>query len=133
MKVIKPGKVIIMMHGRHAGKKGVVVQTTDKGTKNRAYGHAVVVGISQYPRKVHQRMSKKTLANRSRVKPFIRVVNHSHILPTRYNMEILNELKGKINLTTETHRKETKKEVRSVLEDRYKSGRNQWFFHSLRF
>ena len=133
MKVVKPGKVVIMLHGRHAGKKGVVVQTTDKGTKSRPYGHAVVIGIDQYPRKVHKRMSKKTVASRSRVKPFVRVINHTHILPTRYNMEIVNELKGKINLTTETHRKDTKKEVRAVLEDRYKSGRNQWFFHALRF
>mmetsp|Transcript_8197 Transcript_8197/g.10955 ORF Transcript_8197/g.10955 Transcript_8197/m.10955 type:complete len:134 (+) Transcript_8197:74-475(+) len=133
MKILKPGKVVLMLQGRHAGKKGVVVQTTERGTKSRPYGHAVIVGVSEYPRKVHKRMSRKTIANRSRVKPFVRVVNHNHIFPTRYNMEIVGELKGKINLTDETHRKDTRRDVRAVLEERYKSGRNQWFFQALRF
>jgi len=133
MKVVKPGKVVIVLQGRFAGRKAVVVQTNDNGTKDRKYSHAVLVGVSKYPRRVNKRMGKKTIAQRSRVKPFVRVVNQKHFLPTRYNMEIAAELKGKINLSDEAARKETRSQARKLLEERYKSGRNTWFFQSLRF
>ena len=133
MKIVKPGKVVILLQGRHAGKKAVIVQSSDAATKTRKYPHAVIVGVAKYPRRVNKRMGKKTIAQRSRVKPFVRVVNQSHFMPTRYNMEISAELKGKINLGDEAQRAESKKTVRKVLEDRYKSGRNTWFFQALRF
>ena len=33
-------------------------------------------------------MSKKLVAKRSRVKPFIKVVNYNHIMPTRYSIDV---------------------------------------------
>eukprot|EP00760_Papus_ankaliazontas_P029304 PhM_4_TR4198/c0_g1_i1/m.82608/K02901/RP-L27e, RPL27; large subunit ribosomal protein L27e len=128
MKVIKPGKVVVMLQGRHAGKKAVVVQSNDGVSKNRKYAHAVVVGVDQPPKRVCKRMSAKVVAHRSRVKPFVRVVNHNHVMPTRYNMEVVTDLKGKISLADAEQRKESKKAVRAVFEDRYKNGRNTWFF-----
>lgn len=71
--VYKPGKVAIILQGRQAGKKAVVIKQLDEGTKERPYPHAIVAGIERYPRKVTKRMGAKTLAKRSKVKPFIKV------------------------------------------------------------
>lgn len=66
-------QVAIVLQGRQAGKKVVVIKQLDEGTKERPYPHAVVAGIERYPRKVTKRMGAKTLAKRSKVKPFIKV------------------------------------------------------------
>lgn len=51
-KFLKPGKVVILLAGRYAGRKAVIVRTSDEGTGSRRYGHAVVAGIDRYPLKV---------------------------------------------------------------------------------
>lgn len=65
-----------MLQGRQAGKKVVVIKQIDEGTKERPYPHAIVAGIERYPRKVTRRMGQKKLAQRSKVKPFIKVRKH---------------------------------------------------------
>lgn len=82
-KILKPGRVVLVLGGRYAGRKGVVVKNYDDGTTDRPYGHALIAGIDKYPLKVTKRMGKKKQAKRSRVRPFIRVVNYTHLLPTR--------------------------------------------------
>ena len=66
-------QVAIVLQGRQAGKKVVVIKQLDEGTKERPYPHAVVAGIERYPRKVTKRMGQKKLAQRSKIKPFIKV------------------------------------------------------------
>ena len=70
-------QVAIVLQGRQAGKKVVVIKQLDEGTKERPYPHALVAGIERYPRKVTKRMGAKKLASRSKVKPFIKVRNPS--------------------------------------------------------
>ena len=82
-KFLKPGKVVIVLNGRYAGKKAVIVKANDEGTSERPYGHALVAGVSKYPLKIKKSMGKKKQARRSRVKPFVRVVNFNHLMPTR--------------------------------------------------
>ena len=41
-------------------------------------------------------MGKKRMAARSRVRPFVKVVNHNHVMPTRYNMDLPSEIKGQV-------------------------------------
>lgn len=80
-------------------------------------------------------MSKKRVDKRSKVKPFIKMVNYNHLMPTRYTLE-LEGLKGVV--TNETfkeisQREDAKKTVKRALEERYQSGKNKWFFTPLRF
>ncbi|TRM67068.1 ribosomal L27e protein family-domain-containing protein [Schizophyllum amplum] len=135
VKVYKPGKVAIVLRGRQAGKKVVVIKQLDEGTKDRPYPHAIVAGIERYPLKVTRRMGQKKLARRSKVKPFIKVINYSHMFPTRYALE-LEGLKGSVASDTfkePTQREDAKKTIKKMLEDRYTSGKNKWFFQPLRF
>jgi hypothetical protein len=43
--------VVVVLNGRYAGHKAVVVKNFDEGTSSRPYGHALVCGIANYPRK----------------------------------------------------------------------------------
>ncbi|THH04422.1 hypothetical protein EW145_g5530 [Phellinidium pouzarii] len=135
VKIYKPGKVAIVLQGRQAGKKVVVIKQLDEGTKERPYPHAIVAGVERYPRKVTRRMGAKKLERRSKVKPFIKAVNYSHLFPTRYTLE-LEGLKGVVSADTfkePSQREDAKKTVKKLFEERYTSGKNKWFFQSLRF
>jgi len=127
--------VAIITRGRYAGKKVVIIKVHEEGTKTHNFGHALVVGIERYPSKVTKRMSKKKAVKRSKVKPFIKVINLNHIMPTRYTLE-LEPLKNSINQDTfkePTQREDAKKVIKKALEERYTSGKNRWFFQQLRF
>ncbi|KAF9453386.1 hypothetical protein P691DRAFT_792835 [Macrolepiota fuliginosa MF-IS2] len=129
-----PPQVAIVLQGRQAGKKVVIIKQLDEGTKDRPYPHAIVAGVERYPRKVTRRMGQKKLALRSKVKPFIKVVNYSHLFPTRYALE-LEGLKGIVSADTfkePTQREDAKKNIKKLLEDRYTTGKNKWFFQALR-
>ncbi|PLW52942.1 hypothetical protein PCANC_05755 [Puccinia coronata f. sp. avenae] len=134
VKIYKPGKVAVVLSGRHAGKKVVVVKQSDEGTKERPYPHAVVAGIERYPRRVTRGMGPKKIAKRSKVKPFIRIINYNHMMPTRYALE-LEGLKGLISYETfkePSQREETKKVVKKLFEEKYQGGKSKWFFTALR-
>jgi large subunit ribosomal protein L27e len=107
----------------------------DDGTTDRPYPHAIVAGIDRYPLKVTKRMGSKLVAKRSKVKPFIKVINYNHLMPTRYQLDM--ELKSVVTQDVfegeVAKRAEVKKACKKVLEERYKSGKNSWFFKKLRF
>ena len=63
------------------------------------------------------------------------VVNYNHMMPTRYTVDIAFD---KANLNKEVLKDPMKKKkarfaVRTKFEERYKSGKNKWFFQKLRF
>ncbi|KAK1761351.1 ribosomal L27e protein family-domain-containing protein [Echria macrotheca] len=135
MKFLKTSRVCLVTRGRYAGKKVVIIQPVDNGTKAYPYGHALVAGIERYPSKITRRMSKARQEKRSKVKPFIKVINYNHLMPTRYTLE-LEGLKGVVSSDTfkeVSQREDAKKTVKKVLEERYTSGKNRWFFTPLKF
>jgi len=135
MKFLKVGRVAIITRGRYAGKKVVIIQPVDQGTKQHPFSYALVAGIERYPSKVTRRMGKKRVEKRSKVKPFIKMINYNHIMPTRYTLE-LEGLKSVISNDTfkeVSQREDAKKNVKRALEERYLSGKNRWFFTPLRF
>jgi len=132
-KFLKPGKVVILTSGRYAGKKAVIVQNTDAKTKERGYSHSLVAGIKRYPKKVVRGMSKRRIARRTQVGVFLRVVNHKHFLPTRYNMDLSKELRGKMNVSDASKKAESKKLVKKAFQARFNAATNRWFFQRLRF
>lgn len=74
-KIMKGGKVVIVLCGRYAGRKAVVVKTFDDGTADKQFGHALVAGIDRYPRKVTKKMGTAKLKKKSKIKPFLKVSN----------------------------------------------------------
>lgn len=72
-KIMKVGKVVLVLGGRYAGRKAIIMKTFDDGTSDKQFGHALVAGIDRYPRRVTRRMSKARLHKRSKIKPFVKV------------------------------------------------------------
>jgi len=134
VKFLKPQKVVILLTGRYAGKKAVIVKNFDDGTSSRPYGHALVVGLAKEPRKVIKKSSQKTQARRSSIKTFVKTVNYQHIMPTRYTLDV--DLKAAVPTdATETSekRKVARQASKPLFEEKFKSGKNRWFFSKLRF
>jgi len=123
----------------------------DGGPKNEAksFWDSCVSGRSQVYGGTPTSMSKKKLARRSKVKPFVKVVNYNHILPTRFHTtgEFSSE-KGELkSVVTEEKlnkpetRKNMKDDVKKIFTDRYnapdRSNEKQpavdFFFKKLRF
>ena len=46
-KIYKHGRVVIVLSGRYAGKKAVVIKAYDDGTQDRPYEHAIIAGIAR--------------------------------------------------------------------------------------
>ncbi|CAG9864858.1 unnamed protein product [Phyllotreta striolata] len=133
-KIMKSGKVVLVLGGRYAGKKAVVIKTCDDGTSDKQYGHALVAGIDRYPRKIHKRMGKGKMHKRSKIKPFIKILNYNHLMPTRYSVDLASDLKVTAkDLKDPMKRKKARFQTRVKFEERYKQGKNKWFFQKLRF
>ena len=142
-KILKKGKVVIMLSGRYAGKKAIVVKTFDDGTNDRKFPHALVAGVARYPRKVTKTMSSAKLKKKLKIKPFIKAVNFTHLMPTRYQCDL--ELQKTVTLDNMGADKkvEMAKKVKALFEARYnnqdeaKSDKaftgTQFYFDKLRF
>merc|ERR1711988_1312698 len=145
VKFLKDGKIVVLLQGRYAGKKAVILKTNDDGGKERPYGHCVVAGVAKAPLPITKAMCKPTekmkklVQRRSRVKTFVKIVNYSHVMPTRYSVENtrVKTLKGCLTADTFTDpRAKTKflKSARAVFEAKYKEKEGQrWLFEKLRF
>ncbi|KAJ7982006.1 60S ribosomal protein L27 [Quillaja saponaria] len=134
VKFLKPNKAVIVLQGRFAGRKAVIVRNFDDGTRDRPYSHCLVAGVFKYPQKVIRKDSAKKTAKKSRVKAFIKLVNYSHVMPTRYTLDV--DLKDVVtpDVFQSIDRKVTaSKEIKKRFEERFKTGKNRWFFTKLRF
>ncbi|KAJ8602731.1 hypothetical protein CTAYLR_003795 [Chrysophaeum taylorii] len=120
MGIIKSGKVVIVLSGRFAGRKGVVVKTFDDGTPDRKFGYAIVAGIDRYPRKVTRGMSKEKIAKRTKMKPFLKNINYSHLMPTRYVVDLdLKKIIEEYKEGKTESKQEARKAIKKVFEERY--------------
>ncbi|XP_062605546.1 large ribosomal subunit protein eL27-like [Saccostrea cucullata] len=97
-KFMKPGKVVLVLSGRFAGRKAVIVKNHDDGTQDKPYGHALVAGIDRYPRKVTRKMGKKKMKDRSKLKAFLRVYNYNHLMPTRSKAPAIHCLEPQLEI-----------------------------------
>jgi large subunit ribosomal protein L27e len=123
---MKPGRVVILLAGRRAGKKAVIVKNFDEGKKGRNFPHALVAGVERAPLKVCKRMSKSQQARRSKLKPFVKSVNYNHILPTRFQVTgefaqggaELKQVVTEDKLANKETRKKLRAEVKAIFTER---------------
>ncbi|KAK2115031.1 60S ribosomal protein L27 [Saguinus oedipus] len=86
-KFMKPGKAVLVLAGCYSGYKAIITKNIDDGTSDRPYSPALVAGIDHYPRKVTAAMGKKKIAERSKIKYFVKVYNCNRLMSTRYSVE----------------------------------------------
>jgi large subunit ribosomal protein L27e len=136
---------VIVLSGRHAGKKAVVIKTFDDGNSDKRYPHCLIAGIARDPRKVTKSMSKAKVEKRSKVmKPFIKYVNVRHVFPTRYVVDLdMKKAVDEADLIDAERKVDCKKALKKVFEERYlnqkevtsekKAMGSAYFFEKLRF
>uniref|UniRef100_A0A2I2YHR4 Large ribosomal subunit protein eL27 n=1 Tax=Gorilla gorilla gorilla TaxID=9595 RepID=A0A2I2YHR4_GORGO len=134
-KFMKPGKVALVLAGHYSGGKAIIMKNIDDGTSDRPYSHSLVAGIDCYPRKAIAAMGKKKIAKRSKIKSFVTVYNYNHLMPTRYSVDIpLNKtVISKDVFRDPALKRKARREVKVKFEERYKTGKNKWFFQKLWF
>ncbi|XP_075833982.1 large ribosomal subunit protein eL27-like [Microtus pennsylvanicus] len=134
-KFMKPRKGVLVLAGCYSGHKAVIVKNIDNGTSDRPYSNALVAGIDCYPRKVTAAMGKKKVAKRSKIKSFVKVYNYNHLMPTRYSVDILLDktVIKKDVFRDPTLKHKARREAKVKVEERYKTGKNKWFFQNRRF
>ncbi|KAA6386806.1 MAG: putative 60s ribosomal protein l27 [Streblomastix strix] len=131
---LKPGKVVIILNGRFAGKKAVITEVKPKKDKRHHYARAVVAGLKRSPKKVTRAMGKKVVLRRTIIRPFLKTVNLSHVLPTRYTLDVpLKDLLSEQKLHDRIKRKTVRKTIAKLFQQKYKTGESKWFFDRLRF
>ncbi|EGD74916.1 60S ribosomal protein RL27 [Salpingoeca rosetta] len=132
---LKEKKVVLILSGRYAGKKAAIVSHSDEGDKKHKFGHCLVVGLEKPPRKITKDMGVKKRAKRSRMVPFVKVINTNHIMPTRYslNLKFNKDVVSKEALKNPVKKAAARKEVKKQLSRHFKKGENTWFFSKLRF
>ena len=99
-KFYKPGKVVVVLNGRYAGRKGIIVKSNYESVRDRKYPHCMVVGLSKGPRKPTKRNLAKLQEKIKKLETskddndrlntlktfgvFIKTYNMTHLLATRY-------------------------------------------------
>jgi large subunit ribosomal protein L27e len=136
------GKVVIVLAGRHAGKKAVVVKTFDEGNSDKRFSHCLIAGLARGPRKITKSMNKAKVAKT--MKPFIKYINVRHIFPTRYVVDLdLKKAVDEADLVDAERKVDVKKNLKKLFSDRYlnqkevssekKAQGSTYFFQKLRF
>lgn len=145
MAIVKAGKVVIVLAGRHAGKKAIVVKTFDDGNSDKRFAHCLVAGLARNPRKVTRAMSKTKVEKRSKsMKPFVKYINVRHVFPTRYVVDLdLKKAVDEADLVDPERKVDVKKNLKKLFYDRYlnqkevtsekKAQGSTYFFQKLRF
>ncbi|KAE8768992.1 60S ribosomal protein L27-3 [Hordeum vulgare] len=145
VKFLKPGKAVIPLQGKYAGKKAMIVRVFEEGIRDRPYGHCLVAGLAKYPKKGRYAGKKAVIVRvfeeGTRDYPygqclvFLKLVNFTHLMPTHYTLgvnfkEVLSPAPD--SLTTKDKKLTASKYAKAKLEERFKIGKKRCFFTKLR-
>jgi large subunit ribosomal protein L27e len=135
VKFYKPGKIVIVLNGRFAGRKGIIVKSNYESVKDRKYPHCMVVGLSKGPKKRTKRNIAKLQAKIKKLESqedssekiktlksfgvFIKHYNMSHLLATRYTLKEDFGIAKSVAKIDELDRKI--KEDKNVIENKEKN------------
>lgn len=121
-KVFKAGRVVIVLNGRMAGKKAIVLSAYDQGTRQRQFAHALVLGLEKPPQKITSNMDNEKIEKRTNVRVFLKHINYSHLMPTRYVVSgdlDVKTLIGDRKIESTAEKVEVKKDIAKVLKQKF--------------
>lgn len=140
-RIMKPGKIVVMLTGRFAGCKAVILKVLESSDDRKAKGskarnQAIVCGLEVAPKRVTKKYlktvekmtgdekakSEKRVENKQQVKTFVKLVNFAHVMPTRYNIDLHEELAKQVS-----GEESIKAEVRKTLKDSFKAKLEQHY------
>ena len=112
----------MVLQGRYAGKKAVIVKNYDEGTLASVRTRARV-RPRDVPPQGDEEDAQEEAGQAPCVKTFIKTVNYNHLMPTRYSLDV--DLKATVTDALENATKKTaaRKEAKKVLEERSRRAR----------
>ena len=141
----KNGRIILILNGKNAGKKGIVIENSSF-SKNLFSNHVIILGMKNTPKKIKSKRIPACNLKKSRIKIFFKIMNKNHILPTRYFVDLTTEQQNLISkVSDDLLSLKSKKgnaienienlrwQVNNIFVDKYFSGKNKWFFKKLNF
>ena len=139
MSLVTAGRFVVMLQGRHAGKKALVLAAYPEPTGDRKFPYAVVMGIEKYPKKVSKGMNQEQLVKKTQVKVFVKAVNFNHIMLTRHTLKdddffkkvSVEKVVGSLKDAAE--KKKVLEDAAAVLRQKYLNNKLAWFFKPLHF
>ena len=139
VKFYKPGKIVIVLNGRFAGRKGIIVKSNYESVKGRKYPHCMVVGLSKGPRKPTKKNIAKIQAKIKNLESqentvdqikklksfgiFIKNYNMSHLLATRYTLKDELGLAKSVARIDELDKK--MKESKNIIDNKAKNKKEE--------
>ena len=139
VKFYKPGKIVIVLNGRFAGRKGIIVKSNYESVKGRKYPHCMVVGLSKGPRKPTKKNIAKIQAKIKNLESqentvdqikklksfgiFIKNYNMSHLLATRYTLKDELGLAKSVAKIDELDKK--MKESKNIIDNKAKNKKEE--------
>jgi large subunit ribosomal protein L27e len=118
---MKNGRVVVVLRGRFAGRKAIVVKATDKVEgSGRNFGRALVAGIDKYPRRTLMKHTKKQISKRLCTTAFLKEINYNHLFPTRYHFDQdLSTIKGMNEHTDPARKRGLRLRLRKIFNEKY--------------
>jgi large subunit ribosomal protein L27e len=136
--LVSPGRFVILLHGRHAGKKALVLTAYPAGD-SRKYPYCVVLGIERGPKSLTKEMPEATLVKRTQVKCFVKTINCNHLLLTRHILKD-DDLMTKVDSSSlikamedPGEKKEALRNAGKILRQKFLNNKLPWFFKPLQF
>ena len=136
--LVQAGRMGIVLNGRHAGKK-VIVLASYETSEERKYPHCIVLGIEKCPKKLTKDMTQEQLVKKTQVKCFVKTLNSNHILLTRYTLkddDLLSKVKVEElvkSMGDASEKKAALEAASKVLRQKYLNNKLSWLFKPLEF
>ena len=136
--LVASGRFVILLNGRHAGKKALVLASYEN-TEERKYPHCIVLGIEKAPKKLTKDMTQEQLVKKTQIKCFVKTVNCNHVLLTRHTLkddDLIQKVKVEEIIKAMADPAEKKAQldaVAKVLRQKYLNNKLAWFFQPLKF
>ncbi|KAF7684806.1 60S ribosomal protein L27 [Astathelohania contejeani] len=126
--IFEKHRCVVIMRGRHAGMKAVIADVLED-TKQ-----VILVGINKVPRPITDDMSNAAKKRRSSMRIFIKKINMTHIIATRYTYKIdMDRFDLKSGIQEPGMKKKLKEQISELLKKEYAADPSKWIFEKLKF
>ena len=123
----------MLLRGRQAGKKAVVVSSYPNGTDSAPFAHSYVIGLEKVmvPRLVLPGLTVRQIERRMRMSVFLRKLNWRHLMVTRHTLPLQADDVNIALLEDPRTRLQAKQMAQALMRQRFNAGKDQWFFTKL--
>lgn len=127
--IFEKDTVVLLLKGRYAGKKAVVVGEIHEDSGRQC---VMIAGISKAPSQVSENMTDAQRKRRSDMGVFVKKMNIRHLMATRHKVEsFFRKVSLPAEYTDIAQRRAAEKEVKKELQRIYTVNAQHWMFKKI--